>query len=308
MGLFINATAGGSTLFKCLGVASPVAYRPLASTFMKAIPTLIAPTIIARVTESCNNVRMFSSTGHRGADFSGDVALVTGGASGIGMGIVQHLKSLGCTVIVADLNPPQTKYDGAEFHKLDISCEKSVSEVVSEIVKQKGKIDILVNSAGILASKKIVDISEAQWDRVMGVNLKGPFLVSKAVIKQSMLPNNYGRIVNISSKAGRTVSTLGGADYTASKTGLIGLTRHFANEHGPNGITVNAVCPGLIRTPMSTSGSSEEELDSIAQKTPVRRLGEVQDVAYLVGFLASRKEGGFVTGTAIDCNGGHFIG
>jgi NAD(P)-dependent dehydrogenase (short-subunit alcohol dehydrogenase family) len=174
--------------------------------------------------------------------------------------------------------------------------------MVAQVSESLGPVDILVNNAGMLRPTRFADISEAEWIAVIDVNLKGTFLCSQAVLP-SMRERQWGRIVNLSSTAGKNVSTVGGAHYTAAKAGILGLTRHLASEVAADGITVNAVCPGLIDTDMVRSTISAEQVERYARSFPVPRLGEPWEIARLVAFLAS-DDAAYITGASLDINGG----
>jgi NAD(P)-dependent dehydrogenase (short-subunit alcohol dehydrogenase family) len=187
----------------------------------------------------------------------------------------------------------------------DVSDLSQVSRMVAKILKVYGTIDILVNNAGILFPTSFEEMTEREWDKVIAVNLKGAFNCCKAVIAV-MKKKRYGKIVNISSSAGKSTSTFGGAHYTASKAGLLGLTRHLAREVGRYGINVNAVCPGSIDTPMIRSKFTDEQIRSATEKIPMGRLGTPEEVAYLVLFLASDASS-YITGASIDINAGELM-
>ena len=165
-----------------------------------------------------------------------------------------------------------------------------------------GGVHILVNNAGVLYPTSVAETDEEEWDRVIAVNLKGTFLCSKAVLSH-MQDAGWGRIINISSTAGKSVSTVGGAHYTASKAGVLGFTRHLAREVASDGITVNAVCPGLIDTEMVRTAIDKERTRAYAESFPIQRLGKPEEVAELVAFLAS-EQAGYITGASLDINGG----
>ena len=172
-------------------------------------------------------------------------------------------------------------------------------------LEEFGKVDILVNNAGIMFRTRILDISLDEWNNTLLVNLTGPFLLTKAVLPL-MKQNGYGRIVNISSSAGRSVSTLGGAHYTASKTALLGFTRAVAKEVASFGITVNAVCPGLMDTQMVRDTTTKEELENFVNSFPIQRIGLPEEVGDLVVFLCSERAS-YITGASIDINGGDLM-
>jgi NAD(P)-dependent dehydrogenase (short-subunit alcohol dehydrogenase family) len=168
-----------------------------------------------------------------------------------------------------------------------------------------GHVNILVNAAGILRRTAVFDMDESEWDLVLNVNLKGTFLPSKKVLP-SMREAGWGRIVNFSSTAGKTTSTLGGAHYTASKHAVLGLTRHMAMEEAAHGITVNAVCPGLINTEMVSEEVDAERLKRYTDSFPIHRVGEPFEVAELVSFLASDRAA-YITGQAYTISGGDLM-
>jgi 3-oxoacyl-[acyl-carrier protein] reductase len=177
--------------------------------------------------------------------------------------------------------------------------------MVAQTVNQFGGVQILVNNAGCLRPTPVAEISEAEWDLVMDVNLKGTFLCSQAVLG-SMKQAQWGRIVNFSSTAGKNVSTIGGAHYTAAKAGILGFTRHLAMEVARQGITVNSVCPELIDTEMVRGTISPERTAAYARGFPIPRLGTPEEVADLVAFLCSERAA-YITGASLDINGGDLM-
>jgi NAD(P)-dependent dehydrogenase (short-subunit alcohol dehydrogenase family) len=172
-------------------------------------------------------------------------------------------------------------------------------------VDRFGRVDILINNAALPLTTRFEHISPEEWRQAIEVNLTAPFLLIQAVLP-CMKRQHYGRIVNISSTAGRMVSTLGGAHYTTSKTGLLGLTRAAAKELGRYGITVNAVCPGMIDTELTRESASDETLEQLARGYPVPRLGTALEVADLICFAASERAG-YITGASLDINGGDLM-
>ncbi len=246
--------------------------------------------------------------------FQGRVALVTGGGRGIGKGIAMRLADSGADVVIGDIDVVHAKQTAEELGngfcravavQIDVTQEESIATAVKMVLKEFGKIDILINNAGIMFRTRILDISLEEWKETMLVNLTGPFLFAQAVIP-SMKKNGYGRIVNISSSAGRSVSTLGGAHYTASKAGLLGFTRAVAKEVASSGITVNAVCPGLIDTQMARDTTTKKELEMFIESFPIKRLGLPEEIGDLVLFLCSEKAS-YITGASIDINGGDLM-
>lgn len=241
------------------------------------------------------------------------VAIVTGAGGDIGRAVAISLADAGHHILIADLDEEGMAQTGraveraggqATIVRTNVIDRESVARAVT-MAAGLGKIRILVNAAGNLRPTKVVDIPEEEWDLIVGVNLKGTFLFSQAVLA-SMSEQGWGRIVNLSSTAGKNVSTVGGAHYTAAKAGVLGFTRHLASEVAHLGITVNAVCPGLIETQMVHNTISQERMDQYAHSFPIRRLGQPEEVAALIRFLAS-DEAAYITGAAVDINGGDLM-
>ncbi len=246
--------------------------------------------------------------------FHGRVAIVTGGGRGIGKGIAKRLAEAGANVVIGDVDRVLAEQTAEELGKgsgraiaaqVDVTQEESIAAAMKMVLEEFGKIDILINNAGIMFRTRILDISLEEWGQTLLVNLTGPFLFTQAVIP-SMKKNGYGRIVNISSSAGRSVSTLGGAHYTASKAGLLGFTRAVAKEVAASGITVNAVCPGLIDTQMARETTTKKELEMFLESFPIKRLGLPEEIGDLVLFLCSERSS-YITGASIDINGGDLM-
>lgn len=239
---------------------------------------------------------------------TGKVAIVTGAAQGIGKAITEMFIKENAAVVVSDIDGEKGRAVannlGATFIKTDVSNGEDVANMVKRTVKQHGTVDILVNNAGIMYPTRIDEITREEWDRVLDVNLNGAFLCTKAVLNK-MKENKYGRIVNISSSAGRSVSTLGGAHYTTSKAALLGFTRAVAKEVAPFGVTVNAVCPGLIDTDMVRLECSPERIAAYEKNFPIPRMGTPEEVAKLVLFLIADAD--YITGASIDINGGDLM-
>ena len=242
------------------------------------------------------------------------VAVVTGAAQGMGAAIAGRLAAEGAKVVVSDINL-QKVTDVAErinaaansstlAMRTDVTKEDEVAKMVEMAIEHYGTVHILVNNAGILYPTRIDNVTKAEWDEVLDVNLNGSFLCSKAVLP-IMKENKFGRIVNMSSSAGRSVSTLGGVHYTAAKAGVLGLTRGMAKEVAPFGITVNAICPGLIDTEMARENCSPEQLRAYEESFPIPRLGTPDEVAQLIIFLAT--DAAYITGASIDINGGDLM-
>lgn len=242
------------------------------------------------------------------------VALITGGARGMGFSCALAL-SLDCAgVAIVDIDADATERASSSLDSLatphlaftaDVSDADQVAGVVEKVNGSLGPPTILINAAGILRPTRFLDIDESEWDVVVNVSLKGSFLCSKACLP-GMIDRRWGRIVNFSSTAGKNVSTLGGAHYTAAKAGLLGLTRALATEVAADGVCVNAVCPGLIDTEMSSAYCPPEKLAEYVAATPISRLGDPKEVADLVAFLCSERAG-YITGAAIDINGGQLM-
>ncbi len=258
-------------------------------------------------------------------NLDGQVAMVTGAGSGLGRAIALRLSQEGAAIAAVDLNGDAAEKVVVEMKdkkasgisiQMDVSVEKDVERTVKQTLDNFGKIDILVNNAGAGSVGLIVNHSEEDWEKTMRVNLKGTFLCSRTVAKE-MIPRKRGRIINISSISGKSGEELLGA-YCASKFGVIGLTQVLAKELGRYQITVNAVCPGYIWTPMwenlgqwlkdnipTLSQLSPREVFErrVKSVTPLRRPQEPEDIANLVAFLAS-EEARYITGQAINVDGG----
>ena len=246
------------------------------------------------------------------ADFTGRVAIVTGAARGLGRAAAERLHERGASVVVhvrdqarADAVAQFIGDERAYGVGVDIAAHGASELIVQRTLDRFGRVDILVNNAALALTTRFPDLTPEEWRAALEVNLTVPFLLTKAVLP-AMRAQQYGRIVNVSSSAGRTVSTLGGAHYTASKAGLLGLTRAAAKELGKFGITVNAVCPGMIDTELTRESASTETLDRLAASYPVPRLGTAVEVADLICFVAS-EEAGYITGTSLDITGGDLM-
>ncbi len=243
----------------------------------------------------------------------GQVAIITGAAQGMGAASARVLAREGARVVVCDINGAKAEEVAREIDpageqalglQTDVTNERDVATLINRTLEHFGKIGILVNNAGVLRSTRVEGISAEEWDLVLDANLKGTFFCSQAVLA-NMKSNRYGRIINMSSSAGRSVSTLGGAHYTTAKAGVLGFTRALAKEMAPFGITANSICPGLIDTEMARENCSPERLQAYEQSFPISRLGTRDEVARLVLFLAA--DAAYITGAAFDINGGDLM-
>lgn len=247
--------------------------------------------------------------------FAGKVVIVTGAGRGMGRTCGLAFAEQGAAVALVDVrgegieevaHQVQTSGGQALAVVCDVSKAGEVQRTVNAVVAEFGTVDILVNNAGVLRTTTPVEkITEEEWDLIVNVNLKGLFLFSRAVLP-IMREKRAGKIVNISSSAGRSTSELGGAHYTASKAGVLGLTRHTAREYGPYGINVNSICPGLVATPMIREEASQARLDHWLGQIPLGRFASPEEEADLVLFLAS-EEAKYITGATIDFNGGSLL-
>jgi acetoacetyl-CoA reductase len=243
------------------------------------------------------------------ASMDGQVALVTGGARGIGLAISTRLADRGVKVAVGYSHGADTAkqfaaaHAGSTIHQGNIGVAADCERVISEVLEQHGQLDILVNNAGITIDKTVRKMSVEDWDRVVHVNLSGAFYLSRAVL-QHMLDRGYGRIINISSVIGEK-GNIGQANYAAAKSGLFGLTNSLALETARKGITVNSVAPGFIATEM-VSAMPEEVLNRVIAQIPVGRLGEPEEIARVVVFLAD-PDSGYITGEMYGINGGLYM-
>jgi len=246
--------------------------------------------------------------------FEGTAAIVTGGASGLGLAITEALAARGTGVAIFDIQAEvidaevaRLRASGATVsgHVVDVSSREQVAAAVARVRDEFGPVLILVNSAGIEQFGKFAEITDEFWDRVMAVNLRGPFICVQEVLPD-MLAAKWGRIVNISSSSAQGGQSYMAA-YVSSKAGLIGFTKALALELGPKGITVNTIPPGMVVTPMLEKAIAEgrftDSLENFAKITPVRRAGRPEDIANAAMFLIA-DESSYVTGQIIGVNGG----
>ena len=237
----------------------------------------------------------------------GKIALVTGGISGIGAAIVSHFLDEGAIVYVLDKNVPDSIVSDTNEHLTvfpgDVTSNEDVKSFISNIQKTASKIDILINNAGIIRDNVIWKMDEEDFDAVIDVNLKGPWLMCREVAP-IMRAQNSGRIVNIASRS--WLGSAGQSNYSASKGGLVSMTRVLALELGKNNITVNAVAPGLIDTPMTRS-LDPEVYNMLEKSIPCKKAGKPADIAHTVAFLSS-DEASFINGQVIHVDGGKSIG
>ena len=240
--------------------------------------------------------------------------MITGGGRGLGFACAQRLADGGDAILVVDRNGEAASSaisalaGGEDRHRAvesDVTDRASMEAACELATTELGAPSVLVNGAGILFSTAFMDISETEWRAVVDVSLTGSFIACQVCLP-GMIDTGFGRIVNFSSTAGKNVSTLGGAHYTAAKAGVLGLTRALANETAKLGITVNAICPGLINTDMARENCTPEKLAAYAESFPVGRLGEPDEVAALVAFLCS-SDAAYITGAALDINGGDLM-
>ena len=247
-------------------------------------------------------------------DLTNKVSLVTGARRGMGRAHALALAKQGAKVVVTDIDAKECapvveeiKAKGGEAvcYKMNVADAKEVNSVFDEAVKQYGRLDILVNNAGIYVSKPALEITEEDWDKMLDINLKGQFLCAQRAAKE-MAKNKWGRIINISSIASGQVGVgiAGGAHYTASKGGVLGLTETLAVEWAELGINVNAIAPGAINTPMiSDAKLPEGAIDAMLKGVPLRRIGKAEEVSAAVVFLAS-DEASYITGATLHVDGG----
>jgi 3-oxoacyl-[acyl-carrier protein] reductase len=239
----------------------------------------------------------------------GKVAVVTGGGSGLGEATCKLFAENGASVVIADFNFEEAVRVHTEISKLgyesipirvNVADRESVDSMVKDVINTYGKVDILINNAGITQDKTLAKMTQDQWDNVIAVNLTGVFNCTSACVTH-MIEQKFGRIISTSSIVGR-FGNVGQTNYAATKAGVIGMTQTWAKELGRKGITANAVAPGFIATPM-TKAMPEEVLKKMESMVPLQRLGEPLDIANTFLFLASDMVK-YVNGAVIDVNGG----
>jgi NAD(P)-dependent dehydrogenase (short-subunit alcohol dehydrogenase family) len=249
----------------------------------------------------------------------GKIALVTGAAQGIGQGIAMALAGEGAAVVLADVQEQKVAEAAAEIHektagttkscRLDVTDGKAIRAVVESIEKEFGRIDILVNDAGIQEWVPFLETSEEMWDRHQAVNVKGTFLLSQAVAR-IMVRQGGGKIINIASDSGVAPTPEGGTAYCASKSAVIGLTRSIAKELGRHRVYCNAICPGAINTPMTErflkTWQKDKSLQTLGETAALKRVGEPEDIARVAVFLASHLSD-FITGEHLLVTGGDIM-
>ena|ERR1019366_790946 len=247
------------------------------------------------------------------ADLQRRIALVTGASQGIGRACALELARAGCAVALAARNEAKLAEVAAEIgaaggeaaaFALDVASEDSIKTGAKQILERFGKVEILVNNAGITRDGLMMRMKRADWDDVVSTNLTGTFLLTQALLP-AMLKNRWGRIINISSVVGRT-GQAGQVNYASSKAGLIGLTRSLAREVASRNVTVNAVAPGYIETPM-TAVLDAKQREVMMVQIPLGRPGTDLEIAQSVAFLAS-DAAAYITGHVLDVNGGMFMG
>jgi 3-oxoacyl-[acyl-carrier protein] reductase len=247
-----------------------------------------------------------------GLKLTGRVALVTGAAQGIGKAVGLLLARNGADIVVSDINLEKAEETANEIKsigrkalavKVDVANWNDVEQMVEVILEKFAKIDILVNNAGITRDKLILRMTDEDWDAVLNVNLKGTFHCTKAVVRH-MAKQRSGKIVNIASVVGE-MGNAGQANYSASKAGVIGLTKTIAREFAQRGININAIAPGYIETPM-TEVLPEKAKEELKKLIPMERLGKPEDVAEAVLFLVS-EESNYITGQVLNVNGGIYM-
>lgn len=241
------------------------------------------------------------------------VALITGGAQGIGRAIAETFAKEGCKISICDVNEPVAQATAEEIKKaynvdtfamkVNVTVFEECEKWVQATIDKLGRIDVLVNNAGITKDNLVMRMSDAEWDAVIAVNLKGPFNCTKAVTRP-LFKQRSGRIINIASIVG-LMGNAGQINYSATKGGLIAMTKTCAREFASRNVLVNAIAPGFIRTAM-TDKLSDDQKKALSAQIPLERLGEAQDVANAALFLASDLSS-YITGLVVSVNGGMYM-
>jgi 2-dehydro-3-deoxy-L-rhamnonate dehydrogenase (NAD+) len=236
-------------------------------------------------------------------DFDGRVALVTGGASGIGAATVSLLRDAGAKVAVFDLNPDGARSD-VLFLQGDVRRSEDADVAVARVLSELGRLDVLVCSAGVGgASVRAIDMPEDEWRRVFAINCDGTFFFNRAAVR-TMVDAGYGRVVNVASIAGKEGNPMASA-YSASKAAVIALTKSIAKEVAGTGVLVNSIAPAVIDTPI-LGQLSDEHIGYMLEKIPLGRVGKPEEVAHLIAYLASEQLS-FATGACFDISGGRAV-
>jgi 3-oxoacyl-[acyl-carrier protein] reductase len=250
------------------------------------------------------------STSNAPGRYAGQVVLITGGAQGLGRAMVQRFAAEGARVHFVDVNAAagaetldELEGTGLGFDQVDITDPAATRAWIDGVASSEGRIDVLVNNAGIIRDNRIENISAADWDAVLAVSLTGAFHCTQAAFAH-MRERGYGRVLSFSSMSWR--GNFGQVNYVAAKAGVVGFTRGFALEGARHGITANAIAPGLIETPMLASMNGPAR-DKLVGKVPMRHTGRPEDIAAAAAFLCS-PEAGYITGVVLDVDGGIGIG